>query len=308
MSTPTLYVVCVLIWGTTWFAITSQLAVLAPEVGVAIRFALASAAILGWCAWRRLPLRLPPRVHGLAGLQGVCGFCLSYIAIYHAERHVVSGVVAIGYAASPLLGLVAARVFLGTPMSRRVAFGGLAGLAGVALIFGGEFGRLGDPREVALGAALTAAAVLLSTTSTIAAQRYHRLGVSGWPPLAWAMAYGAVGAAVAAVLAGRPWGWSWSPEFLGSLAYLSLAGSVVTFGAFYAIVRRLGTARAGYVGVMTPVVALAVSAALEGYAWTSATVGGIALAIAGNVLALGRGSPPAAAGEPQADSSTSTGA
>jgi hypothetical protein len=38
--------------------------------------------------------------------------------------------------------------------------------------------------------------------------------------------------------------------------------------------------------VVTPVVALAVSSMLEGFAWTGATVAGVALAIAGNVVAL----------------------
>jgi hypothetical protein len=37
---------------------------------------------------------------------------------------------------------------------------------------------------------------------------------------------------------------------------------------------------------MTPVVALAVSSALEGFAWTGETVAGVALAIAGNFIAM----------------------
>ena len=39
-----LFAICVLTWGTTWFAITFQLGHVAPEVGVAMRFALAGAA------------------------------------------------------------------------------------------------------------------------------------------------------------------------------------------------------------------------------------------------------------------------
>ena len=36
-----LFAICVLTWGTTWFAITFQIGHVAPEVGVAMRFALA---------------------------------------------------------------------------------------------------------------------------------------------------------------------------------------------------------------------------------------------------------------------------
>ena len=286
MPNLALYAVCVLIWGTTWFAITAQIAVLAPEPGVAIRFALAACVLFAFCGWRGIALRFAARTHAWFLAQGLASFCASYICIYAAERHVVSGVVAVGYAAAPLVMLVLARLFLQTPMSRRVAIGGVAGLAGVALIFGHEFARLADSPTVARGAALTAAAVLLSGLGTIAAARYHRLGVYGWAPLAWGMAYGAGASALVALALGRPWAWAWTAPFLGSLAYLVLMGSVAAFGAYYALVRRIGPSKAGYNGVVTPVVALAVSSMLEGFAWTGATVAGVALAIAGNVVAM----------------------
>ena len=42
-----LFAVCVLSWGTTWHAITYQLGHTTPEVGVALRFLLACALVLG---------------------------------------------------------------------------------------------------------------------------------------------------------------------------------------------------------------------------------------------------------------------
>ena len=291
MPTSTLYTVCVLIWGTTWFAITAQIAVLAPAVGVAVRFGLAAIALFALCRGKRIALRLPARVHSLVAAQGLACFYASYVCVYEAERFVASGVVAVGYAASPLFGLVLARVFLGTPMSRRVALGGVAGVAGVMLIFWHEFTRLTASQEVLWGAELTMASVLLSSLSTIAASACHRRGVSGWAPLAWAMAWGAGGAAVHAVATGAPWNWSWQPGFLASLAWLALAGSVVAFGAYYALVHRVGAAKAGYIGVLTPVVALGVSSVLENFVWTGLTLAGIALAVVGNVIALWRPAP-----------------
>ncbi len=286
MPTSALYAICILIWGTTWFAITAQIDVLAPALGVALRFGLAAAVLFAFCRARRIPLRLPRRVQALVVAQGLAGFYASYVCVYEAERFVASGVVAVGYAASPLFGLVLARVLLKTPMSARVALGGVAGVAGVVLIFWHEFTRLTASDQVLRGAELTMVSVLLATLSTVAASTYHRLGVRGWGPLAWAMAWGAGAAAVHAVVTGTPWNWSWRPGFLGSLAWLALAGSIGAFGAYYALVHRVGTAKAGYVGVLTPVVALVVSSVLENFLWTGLTVAGIALAILGNVVAL----------------------
>ena len=286
MPTSTLYAICILIWGTTWFAITAQIDVVAPAVGVALRFGLAAVVLFAFCRVRRIPLRLPPRAQVLVLAQGLTCFYASYVCVYAAERFVASGVVAVGYAASPLFGLVLARVLLKTPMSARVAVGGVAGIAGVVLIFWHEFMRLTASGQVLWGAELTMASVLLSTLSTVAASACHRLGVRGGSPLAWAMAWGAGAAAVHAVATGTPWHWSWRPGFLVSLAWLALAGSIAAFGAFYALVERVGAARAGYVGVLTPVVALGVSSVLENFLWTGLTVAGVALAILGNVVAL----------------------
>ena len=287
MSNSTLYGVCVLIWGTTWFAITAQIAVVAPEVGVTIRFGLAALVLMAACMLRDgVRLRYPPRLHALFAVQGLTAFCASYVCVYEAERFVVSGVVAVGYAASPLFGLALARVFLGTRMSARVALGGAVGIAGVALIFWHEFARLTLSQHVIWGAELTMVSVLLASLGTIAAAGYHREHVSGWGPLAWAMSYGSAGALVYTLASGTAWNWSWSPAFLGSLLYLALFGSIAAFGAYIALVRRVGPAKAGYIGVLTPVVALVVSSAFEGFVWTGLTVAGIALAIVGNVIAL----------------------
>ena len=45
MSNVALFLVPALIWGSTWIAITFQLGVVAPEVSVVYRFALASAIV-----------------------------------------------------------------------------------------------------------------------------------------------------------------------------------------------------------------------------------------------------------------------
>ena len=306
MPTTALYAICILIWGTTWFAITAQIDVLAPAVGVSLRFGLAAAVLFTVCRVRRIALRFPGRVQALILAQGLAGFYASYVCVYEAERFVASGVVAVGYAASPLFGLVLARVFLRTPMSARVALGGLAGIAGVVLIFWHEFVRLAASEQTLRGIVLTMVSVLLSSLSTIAASGYHRLGVRGWGPLAWAMAWGSAGALVHALATGTPWRWSWHPAFVGSLVYLALFGSILAFGAYYALVHRLGAAKAGYVGVLTPLVALVVSSVLENFLWTGLTVAGIALAIAGNVIALWPRAPAVRAVQPS--SSTVTGA
>jgi drug/metabolite transporter (DMT)-like permease len=299
MSPAALFFSCVAIWGTTWIAVTFQVAATAPEFGVALRFTLAALVLLAWCAWRGIDLALDRATHLRLALLGALGFCLSYLFVYHALHYIVSGLVAVGYSAIPLVNMVLARMFFGTPMSRRVGLGGTLGLAGIALIFWPEFGRLAADRPLVLGALLTAAGVLASALANMLMTSVQRRGVSGWGPLALGMTYGAAASWLVVLAAGVPTAIRWSWGFGLSLAYLVLAGSVLAFGAYYALLARVGAARAGYVGVMSTVVALLVSALFEGYDWRTATVIGIALAVAGNVLALQPARRPAAAPTPK---------
>jgi drug/metabolite transporter (DMT)-like permease len=290
VNTRALFAGAALIWGTTWFAITFQLEAAAPEFGVALRFFVAAAIVLGWCAWRGLRLRLPATTHAWLAVQGACGFSVAYVLIYHAERFIVSGLVAIGYAAAPLANMLLARGFFGTAMSRRVALGGALGLAGIVLVFWPNLqplvtGRAVD-RSVLLGAVLTMTAVLLSCLANMVTLRLQRGGVTGWPPIGIGMAYGALVSLAIALAAGRPLSVAFSAPFVLSLVYLALVGSVLAFRAYFALLERIGAARASYIGVMTPLIALLVSTAFERFQWQALTLAGVALALAGNVLAL----------------------
>jgi drug/metabolite transporter (DMT)-like permease len=299
LPTAALFALAVLVWGTTWHAIVYQIEHGSPEFGVALRFALAGALALGLAVAQRQRLRLPLRAHALLVLQGVFMYALAYLCVYHAELHVPSGLVAVGYSASPLLAGVGAWALWRTPLTRRFLAGGVVGVAGVALIFWPELGAAGDRPQAGLGLAFTAAAVALSAVGALAASRNRLHGIAFWPAMGWAMLYGAAVAGAVhlwqVALADPPgsvppWPqgplpWSWWV----SLAYLSVAGTVVAFAAFLTLQQRLGPGPASTVGVMTPVVALAVSTAFEGYRPDLFTLAGAALAVLGNVWMLRAG-------------------
>ena len=132
----------------------------------------------------------------------------------------------------------------------------------------------------------------------------HRLPF--WPALGWGLAWGAAASLVAALVesAATPQGaaaWPGLPTALSwwiSLLYLALAGTVLAFSAFLTLQQRLGPGPAATIGVMTPIVALLVSTAFEGYRPGLWTLAGGALALAGNALMLRRGAGAARRLEP----------
>jgi drug/metabolite transporter (DMT)-like permease len=109
--------------------------------------------------------------------------------------------------------------------------------------------------------------------------------------LTWSMAYGVL---IDGVLA---WAMTGPPvvprdlSFWAGTAYLAIAGSVVTFPLYFKLVRDLGAGKAAYNGVVTLILAMAISTLFEGYRWTLLAGMGSLLALAGLVVALRSRSP-----------------
>ena len=283
-----LFAVCVLTWGTTWYAITFQVGIAPPEVGVALRFALAGAVLIAGCSWRGLRIRFDVRAHARFAFQGLFMYGVSYLCVYHAEQHVVSGLVAVGYSASPLVTGLGAHWLFGQHVGPRFIGGGLLGLGGVALMFWPEFGKAAGTDGAALGALFTVASVLLSSVGSLAASRNSRHGLPFWPALGFGMLYGAAFCAVVALAQGQSFALPAVASWWIALLYLALAGSVLTFACFLTLQERIGPGRTGTIGVMVPLLALTVSMLFESFRPDAIALTGAALAVLGNVLMLRR--------------------
>ncbi len=64
---------------------------------------------------------------------------------------------------------------------------------------------------------------------------------------------------------------------------------MLAFTAYLTLVGRMGADRAAYCTVLFPVVALNVTAVMEGYHWTLPALAGLALVALGNVVVFWRG-------------------
>ncbi len=286
MSNPALFLIATLIWGSTWLGITFQLGVVPPEVSVAYRFALAAALLAAWCAWRGVPLRFSRRDHAFLAGTGATLFGFNYVTVYWAERFVPSGLVAVVFSTIVFMSPVGMRLAFGTPMSARTLVAATLGVAGVALLFLPELDAARHGGSAALGIAFALVSTAIATAGNLFAVRNHQAGLPTFPATAWGMAYGALAAALSAAVTGAAWTFDPRPPYVLSLLYLAVFGSIAAFGAYLTLLKRVGAGPSSFVGVATPVVAMLLSTLFEGYRWTWVAVLGVALAIAGNVLAL----------------------
>ena len=289
LPTWQLFAIAVAIWSTTWHAILYQLEYTPPEAGVALRFALAGVLALGIAAWRGDRLRCTLPEHLRIALQGVFMYSLAYLCVYHAEKHVPTGLVAVGYSVSPLINGIAARLLWRGALSLQFVIGGALCVAGVALIFAPEFAAVKAGDETLRGVLFTLGAVLLSAVGSLMSSRNARHGLPFWPAIGWGMLYGAALSAAVLYAGGQTLALPSplaAPAWWLSLAYLAIAGSVIAFACYLTLQQRVGPGAASTVGVMTPVLALVISTAFEGYRPVLLSWLGGALAVFGNVLIL----------------------
>ena len=286
MSNVALYLVTVLVWGSTWIAIEFQLGVVEPEVSVFYRYLLASLLLFAWCALRRQRLGFAWYAHTRFALLGLLLFSLNYVLTYRAQVHISSALTAIVFSTMLWMNLFNARIFFGNRPPGSVFGGSLLGILGIAVLFMPEVGHMAAGRGTLFGTSLALVGAFVASLGNMASQSAQRRGLPVVQSNAWGMLYGAAFSAAAALVEGRPFVMDYSLSYLGSLAYLAVFGSIVGFGSYLTLLGRIGAAKAGYAMVMFPVVAILIALLVGEIPPTWNLAAGAALAIAGNILVL----------------------
>jgi drug/metabolite transporter (DMT)-like permease len=271
MSSPLLFITACLIWGSTFFAITLQLGDVPPAVSVVYRFALASAVLFAWCAVRGDRLLLPWRAQRWMMLQGCATFAVSYICTYTSEQYLVSGLVAVLFALMVFWNPLLNRIAFGTALGWRTwAAGGLA-ICGVILLFfhaihdaWQEITHGGDGHFL-LGLMMALTATLASSVGNVVVVKVRQQSDNVLLTMAWSMLWGSLLVALYVLATGQHFVVPSRASYWGGLLWLSLLGSVIAFAAYFTLIHRIGSDKAVYIGVVTPVISVLLSIQLEHY-------------------------------------------
>ena len=277
------------IWGSTWIVIRDQLGTVPPQWSVAYRFIIATVAMALVAKWRGEKLAIGRAAVLPALFLGFAQFCVNFNAVYLAERHITSGVVAIIFALFLIPSTLLAWAFLGHRPTSRFLWSSLVAIIGIALLFVHEFQQhAARAGEITLGIALTFCGMVGAAAANVYQARDEVRRFPLFSLIAWSMAAGALlDAAFAFIMTGPPV-FDSRPGYVAGLLYLALPASVVTFSLYYPVVRKIGPAKAAYSSVLVPIIAMGFSTALEGYRWTPLAVSGAILALGGMVGALSR--------------------
>ena len=282
------FAVLSLLWGLTWAAIKIGLTDLPPLLLAAGRYLLAAAL-----------LAIAVRGAGAAFVEGRAPRTIlsallintgTYGLLFWGMQHVPSGLSGlINLALIPILLFLLAALTGEDRLTWRDALALSIGCVGLIALFWTRLGTGSDASGVGL------AAIVGGTISYCVGSVVARPLVGPVSPLALTMAQAAIGGAalIALSLALEPVSIRTldvllTPAAIGSLAFLSVLGTIVAFSLYLVLLREWGTARAGLYAFISPIVALAVGAWLFGETIGRAEIIGAVLLLAAAAVALFR--------------------
>lgn len=291
MKDSLLYVLTIIIWGSTWIGIKFQLGTVDPMVSVVYRFALSSVILLAFCKFRGVSLKFSFKDHVFMALLGLLLFSVNYWLVYVAEVYLTSGLVAVLFSSIVFMNIANGALFLGVPVERKMVVGAVVGIVGIGLIFIHEIESFDLTDKNLLGIAFGFSSVLLASLGNITSARNSRANIPVIQANAFGMGYGALALAILALILGKSFDFSMTLPYVSSLFYLAVFGSIIAFTSYLTLIRSLGAGKASYSIMVVPVVALIISSFAEGYVWSFSTIAGLILVVGGNFLALHRPSP-----------------
>lgn len=304
------YACIYVLWGGSFLAIRELVAPpqgspgLPPFFAAAFRFTLAGLVLI---LWSRIsaPATLTLRQFASAAMLGFIMFFCLYAGLFWAETRVASGLAAVISAMIPVW-IFAGELFVlrtqrATPLAVSGIVLGFAGVTLLALAPGSAAGGRTPSSTLAILAML--GGTICWSAGTVASRRMTlpqpQRANAGWQMFTGGLMLLALSAAAGEWKHLPPDPALASARMLGSMAYLVIAASIISYTAYVWLIAHEAPTRVSSYAYVNPVFALLIGAALAGERLTVAQMAGAALVVAGVFATLqGRSAPQPAKSVP----------
>ncbi len=256
------------LWGTTYLVASELLPAGRPLLAAAVRALPVGVALVLWS-------RARPIGHWWwkAAVLGTLNIGVFFALMFVAAFRLPGGVAATAGAVQPLIAAAVAAVVIGERFTIRIAVAGGTGVAGVALLVLGPDAAL-DPIGVAaaLGGAVSMAVGVVLTKHW--GRPVDLVTFTGWQLTAG----GLLLAPLAVAVEGLPP--SLSTTNVVGMVWLAVIGTGLAYVNWFRGVARLPVAAAGFLGLLSPLVATLAGWAVLGQRLTPVQLVGVLLVVA----------------------------
>ena len=280
-----LYALVVVIWGTTWIAISvQQHSGIAANVAVFWRFFISAMVLFVFILLYRKLDKLAVKDHLFSMLQACCIFGFNFVCFYYAVQYISSGLEAVIFSMAVIFNTINAKLFFAQHISSRFYPAALFGLFGIIALFWHDVMGTTLNSNTLMGIGLCILGTYGFSLGNMISTRHQKHGSDIFTTNAYAMLYGSLLMALISWFKHDNFFPSMSGSSVSALLYLAIFGSVIGFTAYFYLVGRIGAGKAAYSTLLFPLVALVISTIWEGYHWQMNAVIGVILILCGNAI------------------------
>ena len=276
-------VVCV-VWGTTYLAIRVALETVPVFLVAGLRWFTAGillAAVLV-ASGRKLPGR------ALWGPLLLLGFLMNVLGngfVVWAEQYVASGLTAVVIATVPFWSvLIEAMLPKGERFSMRALAGLAIGFVGIVVLVWPDLTVGGSGGRAFVGGVIGVQVACAAWAAGTSYTKRHRVGDDPFATSAVQMIFSGLILLTLATATGEWSALSFTPRTLAAMAYLTVAGSLVTYTAYIYAIKHLPLSTVALYAYINPIIAVVLGALLLGEPFSPRIIVAAAMVLVGMAI------------------------
>jgi len=286
MNNLILFTATLFCWSPTWYLIKFQLGYVDPLVSVFYRFVSASLIIFVYLIIKRKSLKFSFNHHIWFLFFGTCLYSVNYVFFYTSNTYLVSAFPAIVFSTVVIMNILGEWFYFKKKPTTNTLIGATIGMIGIIIIFNEEIFNFSLNNGTHIGLFLALLGTFCASTGNMVHQRNLNNNFPLIQTIAFAMLYGSLITLLITQLNNTELLFEFTFRYIASLAYLSVFGSIFAFIFYLKLLEKVGPGRAGYVGVVMPVIALLISTIFENLKWQIDLIIGLPILLVGAVLVI----------------------
>ena len=286
MNNLILFTVTLFCWSPTWYLIKFQLGYVDPLVSVFYRFVAASLIIFVYLMIKRKSLKFSFNQHIWFLFFGTCLYSMNYVFFYTSNTYLVSAFPAIVFSTVVIMNILGEWFYFKKKPTAKTLIAATIGMIGIIIIFNKEIFNFSLSNNTHIGLFLALLGTFCASTGNMIHQRNLNNNFPLIQTIAFSMLYGSLITLLITQLNNTELLFEFSFKYIASLAYLSVFGSIFAFIFYLKLLEKVGPGRAGYVGVVMPVIALLISTIFENLEWQVDLIIGLPILLIGAVLVI----------------------
>lgn len=248
------FVLVASIWGSTWLVIKIGLHSIPPFYGAAFRFLVAVSLLFIIITMRKMPLPLDKHSINIYLISGLMSFSIPFAMVYWGQQFIPSGLSSILFALYPfLVGLLSHFLLPDEPLNIFKVIGITLGFSGIIIIFSKDLTWTGNFITYGMIAIVVSSAI--QALSLVLIKKYGQ-NINAFHLNTGGMSISVILLFLFAFLFEDFSNVHFDKAGVGSILYLGILGSVITFSTYFWMLKRVQAVYLSLLAFITPILAV----------------------------------------------------